>query len=89
MRRPLHFLILTLALAAGGCSILPGWLGGGISISSMSINYTPGVDPNGGISALDVDLVMFTDPQQAALVSKMTSADWFRTMHRDAQKGGA
>jgi type VI secretion system protein len=64
---------LALPMLLGGC--LPGWLGGGKSISTISISADPAANQD---NAVAVDLVMLTDPEAAAAIMKLTARDWFQ-----------
>jgi type VI secretion system protein len=76
MRRAIRRTLCLAALAAlGACSILPSWLGGGRSISRISIDAEPGANQN---SAIAVDLVMLSDPEAAASIMKLSARDWFQ-----------
>ena len=67
-------LALAVGLTLGACSLVPSWLGGGRSISRVSINADPGANQN---SAVAVDLVMLTDTEAAAAIMKLNARDWF------------
>jgi len=68
-------LCLAAGLALGACSLLPSWLGGGRSISRISIDADPEANHN---SAVAVDLVMLSDPEAAAAIMKLSARDWFQ-----------
>ena len=76
------FLVLTAGLTLGACSLVPGWLGGGRSISRISINADPDANQN---SAVAVDLVMLTDPEAAAAIMKLSARDWFQRRRQFAR----
>jgi type VI secretion system protein len=67
-------LCLAAGLALGACGLVPSWLGGGRSISRISIDADPEANQN---SAVAVDLVMLTDPDAAAAIMKLSARDWF------------
>ena len=66
--------MLACALLAASCSALPGWMGGGASISKVTIVSEPGA--NGNV-AIGLDLVMTSDPDAAAAIMKLNANDWF------------
>lgn len=68
-------LCLAAGFALGACSLVPSWLGGGRSISRISIDADPEANQN---SAVAVDLVMLTDPEAAAAIMKLSARDWFQ-----------
>lgn len=68
-------LCLAAGLMLGACGLAPSWLGGGRSISRISIDADPEANQN---SAVAVDLVMLTDPEAAAAIMKLSARDWFQ-----------
>jgi type VI secretion system protein len=66
---------LLLTAMLGGCSIVPSWLGGGRSISRMSIVSETDANLDG---ATAVDLVMSTSDEATAAVLKLSARDWFQ-----------
>ncbi len=66
--------LVACAVLAAGCSALPSWMGGGPSISRITIVDEPGANNN---VAIGVDLVMTSDPDAAASIMKLSAADWF------------
>jgi len=74
MSRAGTVLSLAAGLLLGACSMVPSWLGGGPSISRISIAADPDANRN---SAVAVDLVMLTDPEAAAAIMKLSARDWF------------
>jgi type VI secretion system protein len=75
MKRPCRALaggLLMLALA--GCSVVPSWLGGGKSISRMSIVSEADANLDG---ATAVELVMSTSDDASAALLKLSARDWF------------
>jgi type VI secretion system protein len=72
---PRRMLAGGLLLALAGCSVVPSWLGGGRSISRMSIVSETDANLNG---ATAVDLVMTTSDDASAALLKLSARDWFR-----------
>ncbi len=73
--RPLRIIaIFAAALLLANCSALPSWMGGGPSISRISIVSEPGANANVPIG---FDLVMTSDPDAAAALMKLTANEWF------------
>ncbi len=66
--------MLACALLAASCSVVPSWMGGGASISNVTIVSEPGA--NGNV-AIGLDLVMTSDPDVAAALIKLSANDWF------------
>ncbi len=66
--------IALIVLAVGGCSAVPSWMGGGMSISRISIAAEPEANNN---IAIAVDLVMISDADAQASILKLTAQDWF------------
>ena len=75
-------LCLAAGFALGACSLVPGWLGGGRSISRISIDADPEANQN---SAVAIDLVMLTDPEAAAAIMKLSARDWFQRREQFAR----
>ena len=63
-----------LVLVLAGCSVVPSWLGGGKSISRMSIVSEADANLDG---ATAVDLVMSTSDDASAALLKLSARDWF------------
>jgi type VI secretion system protein len=72
---PRRILAGGLLLALAGCSVVPSWLGGGRSISRMSIVSEADANLNG---ATAVDLVMTTSDDASAALLKLSAHDWFQ-----------
>ena len=72
------------ALLVASCSALPSWMGGGPSISRISIVSEPGANANVPIG---VDLVMTSDPDAAASIMKLSANDWFVAKDNDSLSG--
>lgn len=77
MTRSSRSLVLGLVLVLAGCSAVPGFLGGGKSISRMTIVSEPEANLNG---ATAVELVMSTSDDASAALLKLSAHDWF--VHR-------
>ena len=70
-------LALVALLALTGCSAVPSFLGGGKSVSRMTIISEPDANLNG---ATAVELVMSTSDDATAALLKLSAHDWF--VHR-------